>query len=217
MLCRTLCAVDTALLIVRNADKRQLLETGNFVVTDPSIIQIVQNGMWQLQCACPQRTKNQDWPKVREHHELRFERTRVPDTTMMLSVNGFELSESWPGRIDEYQLQSVKRKEMTGEATSVYISLWNDLIVEEKTRQRVSKGEDYTFEKDGLNLPWPFDAEQGYKTLPITIWAKKIRGDAQVSSAGWGSAAAAWHGPAAGQAWSDAWHGGGHSAGSWWR
>ena len=69
---RTLCTVETALLIVRNADKQQLLETGNFVVT-PSIIEQVQNGMWQLQCACPQRTKNQDWPKVQEHGELRFE------------------------------------------------------------------------------------------------------------------------------------------------
>ena len=154
-----------------------------------------------------------DWPKVSEQFELRFERTRVPDTTMMLSVNGFELSETWLGRIDEYQLQSVKRKEMTDEATSLYISLWNDLIVEEKTRQRVSKALDYTFADDGLRLPWRFDAEKGYKTLPIVIWAKKIRGDAQatVSPAAWFSAGVAW-----GETWGSAWHGGGLSTGSWW-
>ena len=112
--------------------------------------------------------------KIKEEFDLRFHRAHVPENIEMLSLNGVELSETWPEYIHLYQLQSLKRKTVSDQDLSLYISLWIDLVIEEKTRQRVCKEMDYNFGAFGMNLPWAFDTEQGYKTLPIVIWLRKV-------------------------------------------
>ena len=105
------------------------------------------------------------------------------ECTEFISVNGFELGEQWLDRIDEYQLQSLPKTVVTDNDLTQFVTLWYDLITDEKTRQRVCKGPDYAFSDEGMNLPWKFVEQQGFKTLPIIVWMKKI--DIPKSSSPW--------------------------------
>ena len=90
------------------------------------------------------------------------------------SVNDFELGEKWLDRIGEYQLQSLPKTVVTDNDLTQFVTLWYDLISDEKTRQRVCKGQNYTFADEGMNLPWNFVEQKGVLTLPIIVWMKKI-------------------------------------------
>jgi hypothetical protein len=49
--------VETALIIVGNANHERLRETGNFVVADSVVIRSVsEKGLWRLQCPSEKRT-----------------------------------------------------------------------------------------------------------------------------------------------------------------
>ena len=204
--------MDTALAFLRCADINELRETGNFVIKNPDTLQdITARGMWQLQCLWDQRPRNGNWAKVKKDSELRWNPATYQRGTHKLSINGFELSETWTCSVDQCQLQQIKTKIVTDDELNEYVNLWLELIVEEKTRQRVCKPENYSFPDDGLNMPWQFATELGYKTLPIVVWMKKIAAETKQPSyprGGWG-----------GQAWSDPpWqrHGGkGASSSSW--
>jgi hypothetical protein len=211
--CRTVCTVDTALAFLRAADINELRQTGNFVIKNPDTVAefTAGAGMWQLQCNWEQRPHNKKWVKVKEDSELRWNPATYQRGTHMLSINGFELSETWTCCVDECQLQQIKSKTISDDVLNAYVNLWLELIVEEKTRQRVCKPENYSFRDDGLNMPWQFATELGYKTLPIVVWMKKHAAETEQPSrptGGWG-----------GQAWSDPpWqrHGGkGASSSSW--
>ena len=194
-------------MILNNADKEHLRNTGNFVVTDPCVIkEVTAHGLWQLQCFWEQRPSCKDWPKIKEEFDVGFHRTHVPSNIEMLSLNGVELSETWPEYIHLYQLQSLKRKTVSDQDLSLYISLWIDLVIEEKTRQRVCKEMDYNFGAFGMNLPWAFDTEQGYKTLPIVIWLRKVQKQSSQESSSASGSGQPGHVPEA-QAWPQAsWH-----------
>ena len=170
------CTVETVLIIVGNANHERLRDTGNFVVTDSAVISAVsERGMWRLQCPSPKRTlPSKELQKIKEESELRCCRFYLPENTKFLSVNGFELGEQWLDRIDEYQLQSLPKTVVTDNDLAQFVTLWYDLISDEKTRQRVCKGRDYAFADEGLNLPWKFVEPQGFLTLPIIVWMKKI-------------------------------------------
>ena len=46
---RTLCTVETAIFVIENADFKELLQTGNFVLTSDKIVSALkQKGLWQL-------------------------------------------------------------------------------------------------------------------------------------------------------------------------
>jgi len=107
--------------------------TGNFVVDNATVIQHVQENLWHLQCDRSGRL-----PKIRDDLPLRYEKARAKTNAGLLIVNGFELSESWPATIHEYQLQSVGNN-ATVEDCEAYRKGWVDLIYSEKIRQRVNK------------------------------------------------------------------------------
>ena len=177
--------METALIIGGNANHERLRDTGNFVVTDSAVISAVsERGMWRLQCPSPKRTlPSKELQKIKEESELRCCRFYLPENTKFLSVNGFELGEQWLDRIDEYQLQSLPKTVITNDNLCDFISLWYELITDEKTRQRVCKGPEYSLADEEMNLPWHFVEQQGFKTLPLIVWMKKI--DIQKSHSSW--------------------------------
>jgi len=170
--CRTLCTVETLILMLANADMQELTETGNFVIKDPSVVAALQEqGMWQLQV--PRANNKQTWNAISDNTELMWQAARLPDNATLI-CNTLELSETWTSRIDGIQLQNVKSTLMTTENCRRFVNMWISLLTEEKTRQRVAKAANYDFmEHDKLNLPWKFDIAGGYKTLPVVIWIKK--------------------------------------------
>ena len=171
--CRTLCTVDTLIRMLANADLQELTETGNFVITDPSIVEALHaQGMWQLQVPGPRANKD-TWNAISDNTELMWQLARIPNNATLI-CNTLELSETWTSRIDGIQLQNVKSTSMNSESCRRFVNMWISLVTEEKTRQRVAKAANYDFmEHDKLNLPWKFDKAQGYKTLPVVIWIKK--------------------------------------------
>jgi hypothetical protein len=165
---RQLCTVETALMILEHANMEPLKLTGNFVVDNTTVIQHVQENLWHLRCDRSRRL-----PKIRDDLPLRYEKARAKTNAGLLIVNGFELSESWPASIHEYQLRSVGNN-ATVEDCEAYKKGWVDLIYSEKIRQRVNKGlVKYTFDADNLHLPWDFVNELGIATLPMVIWVKQ--------------------------------------------
>ena len=166
--CRTLCTVETAMLILENAHIQDLLDTGNFVIRSDEIATVLtQRGMWQLKVPPIPET----WNKISNKNALMWQQAKFSTKQMTLRINALELSETWPERIDAMQLQSVKKTTMVEEDCRRYLKMWISLLVEEKVRQRVAKGPQYNF--DDLNMPWQFDATLGYMTLPVIIWMKK--------------------------------------------
>jgi len=133
--------------------------------------------------------------------------TKVPQKQVTLRMNAFELGETWLSSIDAMQLQSLRKNSMTPESCKHYINVWKNLMIEEKTRQRVLKPEQYNFmDHDNLNLPWQYDPKQGYLAMPVIIWMKKEvhnNGSATSWSKGpqWSASASSWN----------SWHG--YSAG----
>jgi len=160
---RFVCTVEIALIIVGNANHESLKDTGNFVVTDSAVISSVsERGLWRLQCPFPKRTlPSKELQQIKEESELRCCRFYLPENTKFISVNGFELGEQWLDCIDEYQLQSLPKTVVTDNDLTQFVTLWYDLISDEKTRQRVCKGRDYAFADEGMNLPWKFVEPQG--------------------------------------------------------
>ena len=171
--CRTLCTVETAMLILENAHIQDLLDTGNFVIRSDEIATVLtQRGMWQLKV--PPIPDRKTWNKISNKNALMWQQAKFSTKQMTLRINALELSETWPERIDAMQLQSVKKTTMTEEDCRRYLKMWISLLVEEKVRQRVAKGPQYNFkDHDDLNMPWQFDATLGYMTLPVIIWMKK--------------------------------------------
>ena len=169
--CRTLCTVETLILMLANADMQELIETGNFVVRDPSVVAALhEQGMWQLQVPS---SRKDTWKAISDDTDLMWQAARLPNNATLM-CNTLELSETWTSRIDGIQLQNVKSTSMNSESCRRFVNMWIALVTEEKTRSRVAKAANYDFmEHDKLNLPWKFDIAQGYKTLPVVIWIKK--------------------------------------------
>ena len=141
-----------------------------------------------------------EWVKISDQSELSWQAAKIPEDTDKIVINAFELSETWPSRVDGIQLQNVKRTKMSDEDCRRYLNLWIALLTEEK---RVAKEEEYNFmEHDKLNLPWQFDITGGYKTLPVVIWMKKVAKTSQTEQRHWapkgssssGSTWASWDG-----------------------
>jgi len=171
--CRTLCTVETALLVLANADISELLQTSNFVIHSNEIVQgLTQRGMWQLKV--PEFTDRHNcWHKISLKSELKWQDANIPQNTVTLRINAFELGDTWLSSIDAMQLQCLRKKAMTPESCKHYLNMWMNLLIEEKTRQRVLKPDQYHFmEHDSLNLPWQYNLTQGYLSMPVIIWMK---------------------------------------------
>jgi hypothetical protein len=172
--CRTLCTVETALLILANADISELLQTSNFVIHSNEIVQgLTQRGMWQLKV--PEFTDRHNyWHKISLKSELKWQDANIPQNTVTLRINAFELGDTWLSSIGAMQSQSLRKTAMTPESCKHYLNMWMNLLIEEKTRQRVLKPDQYHFmEHDNLNLPWQYDLKKGYLSMPVIIWMKK--------------------------------------------
>jgi hypothetical protein len=197
-------------LVLANADISELLQTSNFVIHSNEIVQgLTHRGMWQLKV--PEFTDRHNcWHKISLKSELKWQDANIPQNTVTLRINAFELGDTWLSSIDAMQLQCLRKKAMTPESCKHYLNMWMNLLIEEKTRQRVLKPDQYHFmEHDKLNLPWQYDLKRGYLSMPVIIWMKKEvhnNGSASSWSKGpqWSASASSWN----------SWHGG-YSAG--WR
>jgi hypothetical protein len=160
-------------LVLANADISELFQTGNFVIHSDEIVKgLTERGLWQLKV--PDPPDRNSWQNISDESELMWQIARVPQKQVTLRINALELGETWLSRIDAMQLQCVKKKAMTPESCKRYLNVWMNLLIEEKTRQRVLKPDQYHFmEHDSLNLPWQYDPKQGYLAMPVIIWMKK--------------------------------------------
>jgi hypothetical protein len=168
-----------------NADISELYETGNFVIHSDEIVRgLTARGLWQLKVPpeFPNDTHN-CWQKISDKSKLMWQMTKVPQKQVTLRMNAFELGETWLSSIDAMQLQCLRKNSMTPESCKHYLNVWKNLMIEEKTRQRVLKPDQYHFmEHDKLNLPWQYDLKRGYLSMPVIIWMKK---DAVKATSSW--------------------------------
>jgi hypothetical protein len=156
-----------------HADISELYATGNFVIhSDEIVTGLTERGLWQLKV--PDFPDKHNWQNISGKSVLMWQKARCPTKQVTLRINALELGETWLSRIDAMQLQCVKKKAMTPADCKRYLHVWMNLPIEEKTRQRVLKPDQYHFmEHDKLNLPWQYGLKQGYLSMPVIIWMKK--------------------------------------------